>query len=88
MFVRQDEIHSYDTRQASNYRVPLSKHVFVRNSIRHRLPTIYNNCPINIRDKVHTHSYQGFITYVKKCFIADYESICYIQNCYICQYVG
>jgi hypothetical protein len=61
MFERQDEIHSYDTRQASNYRVPLSKHVFVRNSIRHRLPLIYNNCPVNIKDKVHTHSYQGFV---------------------------
>jgi len=88
MFVRQDEIHRYNTRQASHYRVPQSRHVFVRNSVRHRLPMVFNNCPVNIKEKVYTHSYQGFVRYVRKCFIDDYENTCAIQNCYICQRVG
>jgi len=79
------EIHSYNTRHSSAYRNPRSKHVFVKNSIRYRLPSILNNCPRNIYDKIHTHSYSGYMKYIKQDCINKYETICLIPNCYICQ---
>jgi hypothetical protein len=85
MFVRQSDVHEHNTRHATDFRIPLSKHSFVVNSIRYRLPNVINECPNIIKQKVLTHSYPGYVKYIKQNFISNYEVICNIQNCYICQ---
>jgi len=84
MFKRQSQIHSYSTRQTDDFRIPQSKHVFVSNSPRFRLPPVFNNCPQNIKDKILTHSYSGYIRYIKHVMTQNYEDTCSIQDCFIC----
>ena len=85
IFIQQSDVHSYNTRNLAQYRMPQSKHLFVNNSIRFRLPDIINSCPSNIKDKIQTHSYPGYIKYVKLHFLVDYQVLCDIENCYVCQ---
>ena len=34
--------------------------------------------------KINTHSYSGFVHYAQNYIISEYESVCCIRNCYIC----
>jgi len=74
----------YETRQIGHLRVPAVKHEFARNGIRYRLPLIYNNMPLNIREKIYTHSFQGFKFYVKNYFTQAYSTDCNNMNCFVC----
>lgn len=87
-FTRQSDIHDYNTRFTSNYRNPLTRHVFTHKSIRNRIPDIYNKCPQNIKGKLTTHSYSGFSKYVKYTLVMNYSNICNVPDCYICNFVG
>ena len=51
LFVRNSEVHYYDTRHARDFRLPVSRHAFVKNSIRFCIPYIYNNIPLCIKEK-------------------------------------
>jgi hypothetical protein len=64
MFIRQSDVHDHNTRHATYFRTPQSKHSFVINSIRFRLPNIINECPDIIKQKVLTHSFPGYIKYI------------------------
>jgi hypothetical protein len=86
MFRRQYEVHDHSTRHADNFQIPLSRHSFAKNSIRYRLPLTYNNCSLSIKEKIHTHSFQGYTRYIKKKIIDDYEDTCQLRNCYVCQH--
>lgn len=85
MFTRQSDIHNYDTRYSNELRNPQSKHQFVVNSVRYRLPLVYNNCPHSIKSKISTHSYPGYSKYIKKHILNNYNTLCLIQNCYVCR---
>ena len=85
MFITNANIHNYNTRHAYEFRLPQSKHDFVKNSIRFRLPTIINDAPEYFKNKIQTHSLQGFTKYIKLRIIESYSSICHIPLCYICQ---
>ena len=73
LFVRNVDVHNYNTRLAQNIRIPLSKHNFVRNSIRFQIPNIINNIPACIKEKIYTHSVQSFGKYCKAYMINRYE---------------
>ena len=85
MFTRQNQIHQYGTRHSSNYVVPHRKHAFARHSVRNKIPAIFNESPACIKEKIYTHSLQGFSKYLKSYFITKYADNCNIPNCYICQ---
>ena len=42
-----------------------------------------NDTPKRVKDKINTHSLQGFINYGKNDMIHKYSNICIIQHCYI-----
>ena len=44
-----------------------------------------NDTPKRVKDKINTHSLQGFLNYGKNDMIHKYSNICIIQHCYICQ---
>ena len=46
---------------------------------------IINNTPHIVKDKVNTHSFQGFSLYVKQYLIRKYNTNCITRNCYICE---
>ena len=84
MFTKNSDVHSYNTRNADDLITPTHKHDFVKNSIRFRLPNTMNNAPDNFKNKINTHSCQGFTRYIKLQIIQDYKSTCDIPDCYRC----
>lgn len=85
MFKKFTSIHRHNTRRANSYQLPKFKHSFMNNSIRYRIPDIFNKTTTNITDKIHTHSLLGYKKYIKRCYITSYKDSCNIRNCYICQ---
>ena len=65
-------------------RVPAMRHDFAIDSITYRFPKIFNSMPLNIKEKIYSHSFIGFKIYVKNHFIQSYSSVCNLPNCYIC----
>jgi hypothetical protein len=84
LFHKNANIHNYNTRTANAYHVPRVKHEFAKHCIQYSIPIAYNNCPKLIRDKIHTHSMNGFIRYIKQYFINNYSVTCTIANCFVC----
>ena len=77
-------IHNHDTRTKSELSLYRAKHEFAKKCLRHNLPLTLNNTPSIIKDKLHTHSLQGFANYAKHQFIMEYQDTCTRVNCYVC----
>jgi len=77
-------ITSTTTRQFNSFRLPSVSHEFAKQAISFKFPKFFNNMNALIKDKIYTHSYDGFKKYVKFFFISTYDPICTIPNCYIC----
>ena len=54
------------------------------NSVRYALPELINMTDKSIISKIHTHSLQGFSSYLKDNYISQYKSDCTIHHCYVC----
>ena len=81
----RDDPHYYETRIAGQLWLPLIKHEFAKQSIKYRfIKTLINNTSITYREKLETHSLDGFKKYVKNSTVASYSADCSIENCYIC----
>ena len=86
MFTKTSDQHNHGTRQQSAqilYKYPTRTDIG-RKCIRHLLPEIVNKTQSCITEKVSTHSFNGFSTYIKKHMISNYSEHCHIENCYIC----
>ena len=83
-FKSSQDIHHHDTRGNNKLVIPLYKHSFTRNSLAYKVANIINNTEECITQKMHTHSLYGVKIYAKNRFINNYETTCFIQNCYIC----
>ena len=83
-FLLNEDQHRYDTRQ--NFRLFINRynHSFAKNCLRFDLPQTINSAPPQIKEKFYSHSYQGFVKYVKHHMLNNYQEICDIQNCYVC----
>ena len=84
LFTKVSETCLRNLRDSENFRVPRVKHVYAENMISFLIPKHYNACPKNIRDKIYTHSYDGFKNYIKTWFLNGYKDNCTIVNCYVC----
>ena len=86
MFTKTSDQHNHGTRQQSAqilYNYPTRTDIG-RKCIKHLLPEIVNKTQSCITEKVSTHSFNGFSTYIKKHMISNYSEHCHIENCYIC----
>ena len=86
MFTKTSDQHNHGTRQQSAqilYKYPTRTDIG-RKCIRHLLREIVNKTQSCITEKVSTHSFNGFTTYIKKHMISNYSEHCHIENCYIC----
>jgi len=84
IFKRRSEIHEYSIRHANTYNFPVIKHEFAKQSIRFKVPVIFNNMDPDYKLKIYSHSLIGFKLYVKKKIIETYPASCTVDNCYIC----
>ena len=80
---RPTNTFSYNTRNKIK-RLPLVKHNFAKNCLKHNLIREINYTPNIILEKIHTHSLKGFTGYIKNYLLNNYQLSCSIQNCYSC----
>ena len=79
------EVHSHDTRDKNKIYTYKVKHAFAQKCLRHSLPLLLNNLPEIVKEKLISHSTQGFAKYVKLYFfLQSYQVACTIQDCYVC----
>ena len=78
-------VHPYDTRVSKNVHITRVNHVYAKKCLRQNLQVTLNNTSASVKDKIHTHSLQGFSNFVKKEYIDSYKLECNIENCYICK---
>ena len=76
--------HNYATRQRGQPMLAGCRTKLAEASIRYSLPSAISNINENIMNKITTHSLSGFSNYAKSFFIGQYNPICEIENCYIC----
>ena len=77
---------SHDTRQRDQLKVDMSRINLTDNSIRIFLPTLVNKTPLDLLQKITTHSIQGFSSHIKIYLINRYRDNCTNTNCYVCLY--
>ncbi len=77
-FIWNTIIHGYYTR--INHKIYLLKpnNEYAKKCIQNNIPLLANNTRNNILEKIHTHSLQGFSTYLKHCYIESYKETCNI----------
>ena len=75
---------TYDTRYANNIKLPVPKHDFARYCMTNKYPYILSSIPKTFSQKIITHSFLGYKSYIKRSVIENYSSECTIPNCYIC----
>ena len=68
MLLRNTFILNQSLRSNNTYRLPAVSHEFARHSISYRFPKIFNEMNQNIKDKIYTHSLDGFKYYVNNIF--------------------
>ena len=74
------------TRPRGHDFVYLVKHEFAKKSLKYIIPKLICNTPISIKDKVYTHSLEGFNLYVKRYYLNNYTFTCdNPHTCYTCQ---
>jgi hypothetical protein len=86
LYIRNSYIHGRNTRSANLFHIPRVKHEYAKNSIQYIIPVAFNKCPSPIREKIYTHSLFGFTRYIKQRFLNNYNEICEIRGCYVCQH--
>ena len=57
------DIHNYDIRIKIEIYTYTTKHEFAKKCLRHNLPFLLNNIPTIVKEKLNTHSLQGFAQY-------------------------
>ena len=68
-FIPNSKIHNHNTRKITTLHTFKTKHEFAKKTLNYNLPYTINNTPHIIKDKVNTHSFQGFSIYVKQYII-------------------
>ena len=84
-FIPNSKIHNHNTRKITTLHTLKTKHEFAKKTLKYNLPYTRNNTPHIVKDKVNTHSFQGFSLYVKQYLIRKYNTNCISLNCYICE---
>ena len=84
MFDNLYPTHHYSTRQRGQPVVARGRTSAANHSIRYSLPDVILNTNTCIIEKLTTHSLNGFSNYAKQYYISQYNPICDIANCYIC----
>ena len=72
MFVRNNETHSYNTRNADGYQLPQVRHEFAKNGLRFKIPARYNSSSEDIISRISTLSIKRFSMYVKRHYLNSY----------------
>ena len=75
--------HTHNTRNQDLYKCRI-KHEFAKQSLLFFIPETINNCALNIKEKLNTHSIEGMSMYAKNFLLTFYNLECNIPDCYVC----
>ena len=75
--------HTHNTRNQDLYKCRI-KHDFANQSLIFCIPETLNNCTINIKEKLPTHSIEGMSMYTKNFLLTHYNLEGNIPDCYVC----
>ena len=78
------DMHNHATRTRHDIHLNKTYHEYAKNCIRINLPKIVNSTPIEILEKVDSHSLHGFSGYIKTKIIDSYADSCTTPNCFTC----
>ena len=73
-------IHRYNTRRQNKLFTYRTNHQFVIGCLQYEVVTTFNNTPLGILDKIHTHSINGFSLYLKTHLLSLYDAFCNITK--------
>ncbi len=59
-------------------------HEYARTCLCYHIPFVINNAPLEIIEKIDTHSLHGFAGYIKLRILQSYQDNCTIVDCYTC----
>ena len=76
--------HNYSTRQRGQPRLAGCKTKLAESAIRYSLLPAISKLDDSVTSKILTHSITGLANYAKTYFITQYNPVCVIRNCYIC----
>ena len=83
-FTPISDTHTHDTRGKIDLVTPRVKSNLSLSSLIYKIPNHVNLSIPEIRNKVSTHSYQGYSKYIKTLCLQNYPNTCLIANCYVC----
>ena len=75
--------HTHNTRNQDLYKCRI-KHDFAKQSLLFCIPESINNCTINIKEKLTTHSIGGESMHAKQFLLTYYNLECNIPDCFVC----
>ena len=84
MFTDAIEPHDYNLRNKYVLQSSVARTQSGDKCVRCYLPHLINNTDENILTKIWTHSYQGFVFYVKTSILNSYSTLCTTNDCYVC----
>ena len=76
--------HNFNTRSDLILQPVYTRLTTLSRTLRVQIVKNVNNAPTQIVEKVYTHSYDGFCTYIKKYLVSLYPTECTESNCYVC----
>ena len=76
-FISNSKIHNHNTRKIRTLHTFKTKHEFAKKWLKYNLPYTINNIPHIVKDKVNTHSFQGFSLYVKNISLVNITQTAY-----------
>ena len=88
MFVEFSRNHEHETRQSLILEEPMVNTASGENCLRYILPRIINKTNPTIIKIIDSHSFEGFVRYLKNYMIIHYVDYCVIPNCYICNHMN
>ena len=75
--------HTHNTRNQDLYKCRI-KHEFAKQSLLFSIPETINNCALNIKAKMTTHSIEGMSMYAKNFLLTFNNLECNIPDYYVC----
>ena len=84
MFSTTYATHPYPTRNRNAPQRAMPNRSLTKKTTRFYVPSVLDNTPSIVTEKVNTHSYSGFSKYVKNYLIGQYSESCNITDCHVC----
>ena len=78
-------VHEHLTRSHLKLHITRTNHRFAERCIRNSIPLLVNTMPMEIINKISTHSLQNVARRIKEYYLSSYKERCDILNCYVCQ---